>query len=77
MAVAGLERPDEVVEPAQLELLPTEAPDDGGAEKLQDVLSAVRSKFGSQALFPAEAGPTRRAGSAGGYTKTVDDDDET
>ncbi len=74
VAVAGLERPDEVVEPTQLELLPVEAPPDGAAEKLQDVLSAVRHKFGSQALFPADAGPTRRAGSAGGHTKTVVDD---
>lgn len=44
------------------------------AERLQTVLSAVRSRFGHQALYPAEAGAEERAGSAGGFSETRDDD---
>jgi DNA polymerase-4 len=44
------------------------------AERLQTVLSAVRSRFGHQALYPAEAGAEERAGSAGGFSETRDDE---
>ncbi|MCA9712208.1 MAG: DNA polymerase IV [Myxococcales bacterium] len=65
-------------EPQQLDLLaataaPDSAPDDKG-ERLQGVLSAVRHRFGHQALYPAEAGRTERAGSAGGFTKSTPED---
>jgi DNA polymerase-4 len=62
--------------PQQLELLAAvEPPARAKGEALQGVLSEVRRKFGHQALFPAEAGGSERAGSAGGFTKTVEDDD--
>lgn len=62
-------------EPEQLDLLATvEPPPEQKGQKLQGVLSEVRRKFGHQALFPAEAGSTERAGSAGGFTKTVEED---
>lgn len=63
-------------EPQQLDLLAAVEPsaDDRG-ERLQGVLSEVRRRFGHQALFPAEAGSTERAGSAGGFSKSVEDDD--
>jgi DNA polymerase-4 len=81
VSVAGLERPDEPTGPVQLDLLAHVEPAAGGAgadpasERLQDVMSAVRERFGDQALFPADAGPDLRPGSAGGFTKSVDADD--
>lgn len=64
------------VAPQQLDLLvAVEPPKRAKGEALQGVLSEVRRKFGHQALFPAEAGSTERAGSAGGFTKSVEDDD--
>ncbi|MBC8074214.1 MAG: DNA polymerase IV [Deltaproteobacteria bacterium] len=44
------------------------------AERLQGVLSAVRRRFGHQALYPADAGAEERAGSAGGFSDTRVDD---
>lgn len=44
------------------------------AQRLQGVLSAVRQRFGHQALYPAEAGAEERAGSAGGFSETRKDD---
>jgi DNA polymerase-4 len=62
--------------PQQLDLLvQVEPPAKVKGEALQGVLSEVRRRFGHQALFPADAGGTERAGSAGGFTKTVEDDD--
>jgi DNA polymerase IV len=61
--------------PQQLELLTAvEPPARAKGEALQGVLSEVRRKFGHQALFPADAGSSEREGSAGGLTKSVDDD---
>jgi DNA polymerase IV len=63
------------VAPQQLDLLvAVEPPARAKGEALQGVLSEVRRRFGHQALFPAEAGSTERAGSAGGFTKSVEDD---
>ncbi|MEX1366244.1 MAG: DNA polymerase IV [Nannocystaceae bacterium] len=68
-------------QPQQLDLLATvESADSPGrgvdaGQRLQGVLSEVRRRFGHQALFPAEAGSQARAGSAGGFTKSVEDDD--
>jgi DNA polymerase-4 len=64
------------VQGAQLELLAPE-PNARGVhetESLQGVLSAVRSRYGHKALFPAEAGSEERAGSAGGMSDTREDD---
>lgn len=62
--------------PQQLELLATvEPPPEARGQRLQGVLSEVRRRFGHQALYPAEAGATERAGSAGGFTKTLEDED--
>ncbi|MCH9680664.1 MAG: DNA polymerase IV [Deltaproteobacteria bacterium] len=73
VSVGGLVFEDE---PHQLDLLATvEPPPEHKGEKLQDVLSEVRRKFGHQALYPAEAGSHERAGSAGGFTKTVELDE--
>ncbi len=59
---------------AQLELA-LEAPDPKREPgRLQGVLSAVRHRFGHQALFPADAGPQVREGSAGGLSDTRDDE---
>lgn len=64
-------------EPEQLDLLAgTEAEPDGRGERLQGVLSEVRRRFGHQALFPADAGASERAGSAGGFSKTLEDEDD-
>lgn len=61
--------------PEQLDLLaPVEAEPEAKGARLQGVLSEVRRKFGHQALYPAEAGRSERAGSAGGYTKTNPDE---
>ncbi|WP_197041416.1 DNA polymerase IV [Chondromyces apiculatus] len=39
-------------------------------ESLQEVMSAVRKRFGHQALFPGDAGSERRLGSSGAITHT-------
>ncbi len=57
---------------AQLELALSEPRPVPG--RLQGVLSAVRSRYGHHALFPAEAGAEVRAGSAGGLSDTRDED---
>lgn len=63
-------------QPRQLDLLAATAPEpDDRGERLQDVLSEVRRRFGHQALFPADAGASEREGSAGGFTRSVEDDD--
>ena len=63
-------------EPEQLDLLAAVEPQpEAKGAKLQGVLSEVRKKFGHQALFPAEAGASERAGSAGGFSKTKEDED--
>jgi DNA polymerase-4 len=59
---------------AQLELpLQAEEParDPG---RLQGVLTAVRRRFGHQALYPAEAGAAEREGSAGGHSDSRGDE---
>jgi DNA polymerase IV len=62
--------------PQQLDLLvQVEPPARAKGEALQGVLSEVRRRFGHQALFPADAGSSERAGSAGGLTKSVEDED--
>jgi DNA polymerase-4 len=74
LAVGALERPDDAVAPQQLSLLEASVPTDpASTERLQDVMSAVRERFGHQALYPADTGASARAGSAGGFTKSVDD----
>lgn len=61
--------------PRQLDLLATvEPPQHERGQRLQGVLSEVRRRFGHQALYPAEAGSSERAGSAGGFTKTLEED---
>lgn len=61
--------------PQQLDLLATVEPHaEPRGERLQGVLSEVRRKFGHQALYPADAGASERAESAGGLTKTLEDD---
>lgn len=65
VSVAGFEAPPESV---QLDLLaPAEAPRN---EAVQAVLSAVRERFGHQALFPADAGAERRPGTTGAITRS-------
>jgi DNA polymerase-4 len=59
--------------PHQLELLHDPEPAARGTV-LQEVLTAVRRKYGHQALYPADAGATDRAGTTGAITKTVDED---
>jgi len=61
---------------AQLELLPPEPNARGVHEtaSLQNVLSAVRSRYGHKALFPADASSDVRPGSAGGLSDTRDDE---
>lgn len=54
----------------QLDLLtPAAAPARGAA--LQAVMSAVRERFGHQALFPAAAGPERRPGTTGAISERL------
>lgn len=66
---------DERSGPEQLQLLPeAEDPTEARGQDLQDVLSAVRSRFGHQALYPADASAKERRGSSGALSKTVDDD---
>ena len=65
-------------EPQQLDLLAmaeTEAEPEARGARLQGVLSEVRRKFGHQALYPADAGQSERAGSAGGFTKSSPDEE--
>lgn len=53
----------------QLDLLAAASPPPRDAA-VQAVLSAVRERFGHQALFPAEAGAERRPGATGAVTHT-------
>jgi DNA polymerase IV len=62
----------ENVGPQQLDLLEPESEPARGAQ-LQEVLTAVRRKYGHQALYPADAGAEERPGATGAVTKTVDD----
>lgn len=55
-----------------LDLLGVEPSPPSRGAQLQEVLSAVRGRYGHQALFPADAGGTERAGSAGNVTHTRD-----
>jgi len=56
--------------PVQLDLLaPTPAPARGAA--LQAVMSAVRERFGHQALYPAAAGAERRPGTTGAISERL------
>lgn len=65
VSVAGFEAPPTSV---QLDLLaPAAAP---RGEAVQAVLSAVRERFGHQALFPADAGAERRPGTTGAITRS-------
>ena len=74
----GQLEPDDDPESPQLDLLARLEPEpaDEASEKLQDVMSAVRERFGHQALFPADASPDARPGSAGGFTTSVDPDSD-
>lgn len=76
----GQLEPDDDPESPQLDLLarlePQGATGEQDGEKLQDVLSAVRERFGHQALFPADASPDARPGSAGGFTTSIDPDSD-
>lgn len=73
VGVSGFD--EEPTGPQQLQLLPdAEDPADARGQDLQDVLSAVRSRFGHQALYPADASAKERRGSSGALSKTVDDD---
>lgn len=54
----------------QLDLLPPE--DNAKGDVLQSIVSKVRERYGHEALYPADAGPQTRAGSAGGFTKTFE-----
>jgi DNA polymerase-4 len=71
VGVGALEPTDDAA-PQQLDLLGDD-PEAGRGEQLQEVLSAVRRKYGHQALYPADAGDSERAGTTGAVTKTVDD----
>lgn len=63
-------------EPEQLDLLAAVEPKpEAKGQRLQGVLSEVRRKFGHQALYPADAGRTERAGSAGGFSMNNPDED--
>jgi DNA polymerase-4 len=57
--------------PHQLDLLGEEPTVDRGGQ-LQEVLTAVRRKYGHQALYPADAGASDRAGTTGAITKTTE-----
>ena len=59
----------------QLDLLATASESEVRGQNIQDVMSAVRSRFGHAALYPAEAGAGERRGSAGAVTKTIEDDE--
>ncbi|MEM6989291.1 MAG: DNA polymerase IV [Myxococcota bacterium] len=58
----------------QLDLLARAVPDPGDA--LQSVMSEVRKRYGHEALFPADAGAEERAGTAGGFTKSYERDED-
>lgn len=61
--------------PKQLDLLaPISEPADIKGAQLQAVLTAVRGRFGHEALYPAAAGRDARAGATGATSKTLDDD---
>ena len=61
--------------PRQLDLLArAEEPKEDKGAQLQAVLTAVRGRFGHEALFPAAAGRDARAGASGATSKTRDDD---
>lgn len=61
--------------PRQLDLLASvEEPTEDRGAQLQAVLTAVRGRFGHEALFPAAAGRDARAGASGATSKTRDDD---
>ena len=58
--------------PQQLDLLAVAQPPDSKSAQLQAVLTAVRGRFGHEALFPAAAG--RDVGATGAGSKTREDD---
>jgi len=61
--------------PQQLDLLSAFAePEEDKDAQLQAVLTAVRGRFGHEALFPAAAGAEARAGATGAASKTLDED---
>lgn len=60
--------------PKQLDLLAAADPAPSKGQQLQDVLSAVRDRFGHEALFPADAGSRERPGATGAASKTLDDE---
>lgn len=61
--------------PQQLDLLASlEEPQEDKGAQLQAVLTAVRGRFGHEALFPAAAGAEARAGATGAASKTLDED---
>lgn len=61
--------------PHQLDLLSSVAePEETKGAQLQAVLTAVRGRFGHEALFPAAAGRVERAGATGAASKTLDED---
>ena len=61
--------------PQQLDLLSDLAdPEQDKGAQLQAVLTAVRGRFGHEALFPAAAGRVERAGATGATSKTLDED---
>ncbi len=59
--------------PVQLDLLEPVAEEPPKGEQLQAVLSAVRHRFGHEALFPAAAGKDERPGATGASSKTRED----
>jgi DNA polymerase-4 len=65
---------DEEAGAKQLDLLDPSANEPPKSAQLQEVLSAVRERYGHQALYPADASSSDRPGSAGGFTKTLEDD---
>ena len=68
VGVAGFESTTDAA--VQLDLLtPAAGPARGAA--LQAVMSAVRERFGHQALFPAAAGPERRPGTTGAISERL------
>ncbi len=68
VGVAGFESTTDAA--VQLDLLtPAAGPARGAA--LQAVMSAVRERYGHQALFPAAAGPERRPGTTGAISERL------
>lgn len=71
----GQLRDEGVGPPEQLDLLASlEEPEEDKGAQLQAVLTAVRGRFGHEALFPAAAGAEARAGATGAASKTLDED---